>query len=145
MIVRDVDSKDFPNLCNLYIQLVGEACDYEKMLAVLDETKDDLHYRLLGVYNEADELVGTATLTKCLDLTGDCRYYYNLENFIIDEKYRGKGYGRYLMRKVEDFVKNQNGSYINFTSSVFRTDAHEFYYKMGYSKDYVKGFKKRFK
>lgn len=144
MVIHEITEKDYRNLHKLYEQLIEAPCDYDKMLTVLKEIQGDSHYQLFGVFDDADELVGTATLTKCLDLTGDARYYYNLENFVVEEKYRRKGCGRFLMQAVEKYVESENGAYINFTSSASREAAHKFYEQLGYPIDYVKGFKKRF-
>ena len=77
-------------------------------------------------FDDADKLVGTITLSKCLDLTAKARFYYSLENLVIDENYRQQGYGQALMQYVEDYVRRHNGRYVNLTSSIHRTDAHEF-------------------
>jgi len=144
MDIRKITEKDLPKLYDMYNQLIGEIGDYENMCAVYEEIKDDPHYIVFGVYDENGWIVATATLTRCVDMTGDARYYYNMENFVVDEQMRGCGIGRSLMEFLEKYVKEHNGSYMNFTSSMKRKGAHMFYEKMGYSGDYVKGFKKIF-
>lgn len=142
--IKKVEHKDLPKLFELYNQLIGEVGKYDNMCAVYDEIKDDPHYQLFGVYNADDELIATACLTRCPDMTGDARYYYNMENFVVDEQQRGRGVGRRLMEYLENYVKDNDGCYINFTSSMKRKEAHAFYRAMGYKDDYVKGFKKTF-
>ncbi len=144
MKIQALKEKDIPKLFDLYCQLTETVGDYYKMQKALDEIKGNPHYHLFCVYSDEDELVATASLTRCFDLTGDARYYYSMENFVVDEKHRGKGVGKYLMQKLEEFVKENNGSYINFTSSFSRKNAHAFYEKLGYAPDYVKGYKKVF-
>ena len=92
------------------------------MIRVLEEVKDDPHYHLVGIFDDADKLAGTITLSKCLDLTAKARFYYSLENLVIDEDYRQQGYGQTLMQYVEDYVRRHNGRYVNLTSSIHRTD-----------------------
>lgn len=83
------------------------------------------------------------SLSKCLDLTAKARFYYSLENLVIDENYRHQGYGQALMQYVEDLcAAGLNGRYVNLTSAVHRTDAHEFYYRIGFPRNYTIGFKK---
>jgi len=144
MKIQAIKDKDIPKLFDLYRQLTETTGDYEKMCKALEEIQGNPHYHLFCVYNDEDELIATASLTKCFDLTGDARYYYSMENFVVDEKHRGKGVGKYLMKKLEEFVVENNGSYINFTSSFSRKNAHAFYEKLGYAPDYVKGYKKVF-
>ena len=68
--------------------------DIQDMIRVLEEVKDDPHYHLVGIFDDADKLAGTITLSKCLDLTAKARFYYSLENLVIDENYRQQGYVR---------------------------------------------------
>ena len=141
--IHSIEEKDLQNLHNLYCQLEEDwTSDINDMIRVYNETKEDSHYKLIGIYNEADELVGTVTLSKCLDLTSRARFYYNLENLVVDEKYRNQGYGKCLLQYAEEYVRSDDGRYINLTSAVKRKQAHEFYYKNGYPRNYTVGFKK---
>ncbi len=144
MKLQKLKECDIPVLFDLYYQLTEEKGDYDEMCRVLKEIESNPTYTLFCVYSDDDKLIATASLTKCFDLTGDSKYYYNMENFVVDEKHRGMGVGAFLIKELEKFVIEQNGSYMNFTSSSSRTGAHEFYKKMGYNPDNVKGFKKKF-
>ncbi len=141
MKLQELNEKDLPKLFSLYCDLTGGG-DYEKMCAVYRETKNDPHYTLLCVYDDDQNLIATASLTKCFDLTGDARFYYSMENFIVDKNCRRSGVGRFLIAEVERYVREHNGSYVSFTSSSFRKEAHLFYEKMGYLADATRGFKK---
>ncbi len=143
MEIKELKEKDVPKLFDLYSQLIGKEGNYTKMCRVLNEIQDCPHYKLFCVYQD-DELIATASLTKCFDLTGDAKYYYSMENFVVDERYRGKGVGTFLLQELEQYVSENDGSYMNFTSSMSRKDAHLFYENRGYHKDYVKGYKKVF-
>lgn len=141
MQLQNLREADWPKLFDLYCDLTGGG-NYEKMCSVLREIKDNPHYTLFCVYDDDQTLIATASLTKCLDLTGDARYYYSMENFIVDKTCRRRGVGRFLLNAVEEYVKAHNGSYLSFTSSPFRKEAHLFYEKMGYRTDATQGFKK---
>ena len=143
MKFEKITEKDLASLCKLYLQLV-DYVDEEKLRKIYDEIKDDSHYMLFGVYNDGGELIATASLTKCFDLTEDARYYYNMENFIVDKNHRRQGAGKFLLQCLEEYVKENGGRYMNFTSSAWRKEAHTFYENSGYSSNEVKGFKKEF-
>lgn len=143
MEIRKIERNELPQLCRLYSQLVGGDGDPDAVGRVFDQIENDPNFLLVGVY-EGDALIATASLTRCFDLTGDARFYYSMENFVVDESHRRMGVGTRLMAYLEGYVKANNGRYINFTSSAARTEAHLFYGKMGYAPDYVKGFKKTF-
>lgn len=143
MEIRTIQRNELDQLCRLYDQLVPGDYNYEAMCRVYDEICHDSAFHLAGVF-EGDELIATATLTRCLDLTGDALFYYSMENFVVAAGHRRKGVGSALMAYLEEYIMARNGRYMNFTSSASRTKAHEFYRKLGYSPDYVKGFKKTF-
>lgn len=144
MEIKDFQKDDITKLKDLYDDLIGSTSDIQDLSKALEEIEGKQYYKLFCLYAR-DELIGTASLTKCFDLTGDCSYYYSMENFIIDKNYRGKGYGSILLKFLEEYVIKEGGRYINFTSSSKRTQAHAFYQKNGYTPDYVKGFKKVFR
>ena len=143
MIFRKIEEKDLEALCNLYLQLV-DFVDNQKVHEVYKEIKNIPEYSLFGVFDDRDELVATASLTRCFDLTEDCRYYYNMENFVVDKNCRRMGVGSFLIKSLEEYVVQNGGRYMNFTSSNWRHGAHAFYEKSGYDPKETKGFKKAF-
>ena len=143
MEIKPIPEEDLDQLATLYEQLVEEKSDPAVLQAVYRETCQEPHYFLFGAY-EGPRLLGTFCLTRCFDLTGDCRYYYNMENFVVDQNTRHLGVGRTLLSYAETFVQQSGGSYINFTSSSSRKAAHQFYAACGYDPEAVKGFKKSF-
>jgi GNAT superfamily N-acetyltransferase len=59
----------------------------------------------------------------------------NILGIVIDKKYRGKGYGKRLMEKIEEWAKENNCNGIRLTSNVKRKEAHLFYENMGYKSE----------
>ena len=143
MHVKMVSASDLDVLNRLYGQLDHQKADKEVLAAKFGEISKNPNYLLFGLY-DGDLLIGSASLTKCFDLTGDCRDYYTMENFVIDKSHRRKGAGRMLLAFLEDYVASHDGRYINFTSSAARTESKAFYKACGYDADGVRGFKKLF-
>ena len=143
--IHDIQSKDYDRLIMLYEQLTEKKQEREKIVKTINEIKNDDRYKLFCVYDEDDNLVATASLSKCFDLTDDARYYYNMENFVVDENCRHKGIGRFLMNELEEYAKNNGGRYMSFLSASSRVGAHKFYERMGYIDGITKGFKKQCK
>lgn len=52
---------------------------------------------------------------------------------VVDQEQRGKGIGRELMSRAEDWAKNQGCTIVRLWSSSFRTAAHRFYEGLGYA------------
>ena len=119
---KRVSAEDAPALCDLYYQLTKEHPDEELTRSLLQTIADDRNYYIFGEYDEG-ALVGTVTLSRCIDLTGDGRFYFSLENFVVDEKQRRKGVGKFLLEEAESFARSENARYFCFTSSAARTDA----------------------
>ena len=66
-----------------------------------------------------------------------------IQAFVIDEKYRGKGFGKLLLQEIEKIAQNKNITSITLNSGnrPERLDAHEFYKKQGFEVTSL-GFKK---
>ena len=50
----------------------------------------------------------------------------------VHEKARGLGIGKQLVARIEDWARSHGATGISLTSALRRTDAHEFYRKLGY-------------
>lgn len=61
----------------------------------------------------------------------------HIEGLIVDQKFRGKGVGKALMRHVENIAENNTPCIIDLTSGERRAKdgSHEFYAALGYEND----------
>lgn len=57
-----------------------------------------------------------------------------VEDVIVREKYRGRGYGAKLMKEVIEFAKKRGMAYIDLTSRPERVAANKLYQKMGWKR-----------
>lgn len=57
-----------------------------------------------------------------------------VEDVIVDEKMRGKGFGKALMQELIDIAKEEEVVQINLTSSPLRVAAQELYKSLGFIK-----------
>lgn len=62
------------------------------------------------------------------------KYSYDLYWIAIDEKYRGRGYGKYLLEQTEDYMKKlgASGIYVETSSKKQYKSTREYYRKMKY-------------
>jgi GNAT superfamily N-acetyltransferase len=51
---------------------------------------------------------------------------------VVDENHRGSGVGRLLMRHAEEWARSNGCSSVRLRSNIIRSQAHEFYVKLGY-------------
>ncbi len=78
---------------------------------------------------ENDEIVGTISLVVYKIPTGNKAW---IEDVIVDETMRGKGYGRKLMLHAIEFAKSRGISKINLTSNPTRIAANKMYQQLGF-------------
>ena len=130
--IRKIKKEDITDLVELYFQLTNSYPDTNKMIDLLDNSN-------IFVYLIDNKIIATVELTKCIDLTNDCRSYYTLENFIVHKDYRNQGIGTELLDFCMEKAKKNNIRHINLTSSNYRIEAHNFYKNYGFEE--VKGYK----
>ena len=57
-----------------------------------------------------------------------------LDDFVVDEAYRGQGVGGKLFRNALDFAKENDAAYADFTSNPERIAGNKLYEKLGFKK-----------
>jgi len=131
--IRKATESDFEKVYPLFEQLwPNRELDKEALKTVFDR----------GVNSDTDELL-------CLDysneLIGFCAYaivnnlwqagYISyMYAMVVDEKYRGKGYGTKLIEEAIQDSKNKGLKRLELDSGFHREKAHEFYLKLGFEK-----------
>jgi GNAT superfamily N-acetyltransferase len=55
-----------------------------------------------------------------------------IAGLVVDENHRGSGVGRLLMRHAEEWARSNGCSSLRLRSNIIRSQAHEFYEKLGY-------------
>ena len=99
-----------------------------------DNIRDYSKTRVIFVALKNDQPVGTLSIKK--DQYGKEDDYVFLTIFVLPELH-GKGVGKMLMEKGEEYIRSVKGKKINIPSSI---TAHNFYYRMGFS--YIDNLKK---
>ena len=65
-----------------------------------------------------------------------------VSDFIVNSEFRGKGIGRLLMAKADEYAKEKNISYIKLSVFSANTNAKEIYNKLGFEDQNVTMIKK---
>jgi N-acetylglutamate synthase-like GNAT family acetyltransferase len=142
--IRQADARDAAAILRLYRQLVQPvAPDVEVDVRAerIEQIRSDPH-NFLWVLEAKDGVAGTAFVTLCLDPMLNRQPYAVLENFVIDERCRAKGYGALLMRYAVDFCYRADCSKIMLQSHGSRSQAHAFFEAQGFSSANKKAFVK---
>ncbi|OGG79856.1 hypothetical protein A3A39_04700 [Candidatus Kaiserbacteria bacterium RIFCSPLOWO2_01_FULL_54_13] len=83
----------------------------------------------LWVVTEAGKIVGMATLVLMMRVAGMSS---RIEDFVVDEAYRGKGLGKMLCGKLVERAKARGAYSIHLTSRPDRVAANALYKKLGF-------------
>jgi N-acetylglutamate synthase-like GNAT family acetyltransferase len=142
--IREAEARDAIPINALYRQLVRPvAPDLEVDVRAdrVEQIRSDPH-NFLWVLETEEGVIGTAFITLCLDPMHNRQPYAVLENFVIDERCRAKGYGAQLMAYVVDFCYRADCSKIMVQSHRSRPQAHAFFEAQGFSAANKKAFVK---
>lgn len=96
----------------------------------LDEKKLNRFYETMVVLNDHDEVVGYTIYYKVYELKRGIGCY--LEDLYIQEKYRRKGLGGALWKKmIQDSLEKFKPNFMQWTVLAWNTPAIDFYHKCG--------------
>jgi GNAT superfamily N-acetyltransferase len=92
---------------------------------------------------ENKKIIGSCYLCIIPNLTRGGKSIGFIENVITDIIYRGKGIGKNIMKNAIKYAKEQNCYKVILQSGNKRTDAHEFYEKLGFDGESKKAYEIR--
>ena len=142
--IREAEARDAPAIHELYRQLVRPVApdvDVDVRADRIEQIWNDPH-NFLWVLESDDGVVGSAFVTLCLDPMHHRQPFAVLENFIVDERCRTKGYGAQLMHYAVDFCYRADCSKIMLQSHSSRSQAHAFFEAQGFCAANKKAFVK---
>lgn len=127
--IRQAELADAPAIASLVTQMGYPASTREmtgrlKMLLSLPEY-------LTLVAEDKGIVVGLvgAYMGYSFEMSG---MYGRLTTLVVDERYRGYGIGKHLIKKIESSLKDQGAVLLVVTSSSHRRKTHHFYRYVGY-------------
>ena len=129
MQIRYYQSSDYWMLIALLKKVYDSNIDQETLERVyVSDTRS-----ILVAVTEDHILVGCTFIEEQEDYVRPSRILY-VTYVAVDEEYRKHGIGRLLFDKVEEECLKKACSAIELTSADFRTEAHAFYNKLGFTK-----------
>jgi GNAT superfamily N-acetyltransferase len=138
-VIRDATAADLPRLIELYAALGADPAQEQvsetpapEYVRAFAEISADPRQRLL-VIGADGRVVGTAVLIVVPNLSRRGRPYALVENVVVDEAQRGRGYGAALMRYAIEDARRAGCYKIALTSRLHRTEAHSFYERLGFT------------
>ncbi len=103
----------------------------ESYIKAFEEIKADKNNELI-IAETGGEIAGTLqiTFTPSISFQGGKRAA--VESVRVEEKYRGRGIGRELMKWAINRAREENCLMIQLTTNAERKDAHRFYENLGF-------------
>lgn len=145
-IVRDAREEDLPRLLVLLQQLAeGGASPEARVREATDQHRRTLDELLHGPYCQmlvveaSGRVVGTCVLYVMPNLTHGAARWGIVENVVVDEAERSRGYGELLMAEAVRKAREAGCYRVSLASNNRRTDAHRFYERIGFHASH-KGF-----
>ena len=147
--IRRAEERDLPRILELYEQLALHSGttppdQWRSLLPLFKRIQADTQQQLV-VLEDSGRVVGTLVLIIVPNLSHGGVSWSEVENVVVEESVRGKGYGRALMEWAEGEAKRQGCYKMQLLSHWERKDiAHPFYERLGYGSP-TRAFRKYFK
>jgi N-acetylglutamate synthase-like GNAT family acetyltransferase len=149
-LIREATPSDLPRLLILMQQLSAGGAHPETEVALLTPRHELVLAELMAsqfshllVLEEDGQVLATCAVYIVPNLSHRGASWAIVENVVVDEACRGKGYGERLMAEAEQIAR-QGGAYrLSLMSNMLRADAHRFYARIGYEPSH-QGFTKYF-
>ena len=121
---RKLKSSDKKDIEKLFIQLVGEKVKISIKSLIRDKSANCI------VLEDEKKVVGFGALI--VHQVPSEGYVARVEDVIISDTERGKGYGRKIMEELIKIAKKKKVKKINLTSNPKRVEARNLYSSMGF-------------
>lgn len=139
--IREAELTDFNSVFLLLRQLWPNLdLNYEELEEVFRRAVNSDNQWLI-VVNLENQIIGFCSLSikNSLWQTGSLGH---IDELVVDEKQRGKGFGRALIRAVTDIARKNGCKRIELDSAFHRQKAHDFYESLGFENRAYKFSKK---
>ncbi len=139
-MIREAEAGDQIALQHLYKILCPDA-PVHVLPERIEQIKADPH-NFLFIYEADGNIMGTVFLTICPCPMFGFQPFGVVENFIVDEGYRGQGVGKKLLEHIFATSRANKCTAIKLLSSSHREAAHRFFERNGFDGSAKKGFVK---
>lgn len=143
--IKIADIDDLKSVLGLYEMLINDEdfSDEDSYKATWQDIISDKKITCF-IIHEDGVAVATCLISIIPNLTRGQRPYGVIENVVTHSDYRNKGHGKAVIDAAISLAESKNCYKVMLLSASKRTEAHEFYKKIGFDGDSKKGFQKRF-
>ena len=142
---REINIADTPEVAEICKAALGYDVDVESVKKQIEKlTNDKNQHIIIGYeYEKTRKIIGFVHAQMYESFYSDLGL--NILGLAVNPDSQGRGIGRKLMNKLEDYAVDNNISFIRLNSAMKREEAHNFYEHVGYTCDKIqKRFIKKF-
>ena len=143
---REINTVDAPEVAEICKAALGYDVDVESVKRQIEKLTNDKNQHIIVGYEDKNtrKIIGFVHAQVYESFYSDLGL--NILGLAVNPDSQGRGIGRKLMNKLEDYAVDNNISFIRLNSAMKREEAHNFYEHIGYTCDKVqKRFIKVFK
>ncbi len=136
MLIRPAMENDIPSILSLYSQLEPDRESTVSLTNAIEIFRKIESYPNYHIYiaEQVGEIFGTFSLAIMDNLAHFGARSGLIEDVVVDEKHRSKGFGKEMMQYAIDLCR-QNFCYkVSLSSNLQRESAHRFYESLGFQK-----------
>lgn len=143
---RKINTADTPEVAEICNAALGYNVDVENVKKQIEKLTNDKNQHIIIGYEDeiTRKIIGFVHAQMYESFYSDLGL--NILGLAVNPDFQGRGIGRKLMNKLEEYAVDNNISFIRLNSALKREEAHKFYEHIGYTCDKVqKRFIKVFK
>ena len=143
---RGINTADLPEVAEICKAALGYDVDVENVKKQIEKLTNDKEQHIIIGYEDENtgKIIGFVHAQMYESFYSDLGL--NILGLAVNPNFQGRGIGRKLMNKLEEYAVDNNISFIRLNSALRREEAHRFYEHIGYTCDKVqKRFIKVFK
>ena len=131
-MIRTVQVKDAGQIRDLCHQALGYDSTLEKVAAQVEKfnLSDSGHFCFVYEEEQTGNILGYVEAEAYESVYSDSGL--NVLGLAVFPSAQGRGIGRQLMERVEEFAKSSHYAFIRLNSASHRKEAHVFYERIGY-------------
>ena len=142
---REINTEDAPEVAEICKVALGYDINVESVKRQIEKLTNDENQHIIIGYEDKNtrKIIGFVHAQMYESFYSNLGL--NILGLAVNPDFQGRGIGRKLMNKLEDYAVDNNISFIRLNSAMKREEAHKFYEHIGYSCDKVqKRFIKQF-
>lgn len=134
---REINIADTPEVAEICKAALGYDVDIESVKRQIEKlTNDKKQHIIIGFEDESTgKIIGFVHAQVYESFYSDLGL--NILGLAVNPNFQGRGIGRELMNKLENYAKDNNIGFIRLNSAMKREEAHNFYEHIGYICDKV--------